>query len=209
RGMATILLIHGAATTSSVWDRLLPYLDDHDVTAVERPRTGDLVAEVEWLAPYAENAWVVGVSGGATLGLALAASSVVMAGAVLHEPAVGSLLPELLAPMRAAFAAEGTHGFARALYGPTWTPAMAGGFGDDVTARELAMFGAFEPAAVRPGQGRVVVTVSADSPPIRHQSVAALADTWGYETTTLPNGGHFVQQDAPAAFADAILHVLR
>ncbi|CAN5299581.1 hypothetical protein BH09ACT10_BH09ACT10_13950 [soil metagenome] len=206
--MATILLIHGAATTSSVWDRLLPYLGDNHVTAVERPRTGDLAAEVEWLAPYAEGAWVVGVSGGATLGLALAASSVAMAGAVLHEPAVGSLLPELLAPMRAAFAAEGTDGFARALYGPTWTPAMAGGFGDDVTARELAMFGAFEPAAVRPGQGRVVVTVSADSPPIRHQSVAAL-NTWGYETTTVANGGHFVQQDSPAAFADVIRHLLR
>ena len=50
-----ILLIHGAATTPAVWGRLVPMLaaDDLpvlDVTAPERPSSGDLTIEVAHLA---------------------------------------------------------------------------------------------------------------------------------------------------------------
>jgi pimeloyl-ACP methyl ester carboxylesterase len=47
-----------------------------------RPSSGDLDAEVAALADAADGALVVGVSGGATLGLALAASGTRLAGAV-------------------------------------------------------------------------------------------------------------------------------
>ena len=88
--MATprVLLVHGAATTSRVWDRVHELLRDDgvEVVAPDRASTGDLAAELEALADDADGAVVVGVSGGATLGLALA-SDQLLAGAVLHEPA--------------------------------------------------------------------------------------------------------------------------
>ena len=117
--MATprVLLVHGAATTSRVWDRVRALLRDDgvEVVAPDRPSSGDLTAELAALADDADGAVVVGVSGGATLGLALASDRVV-AGAVLHEPAVGSLVPGLLDHVVAGFTTGGVPGFgARAL----------------------------------------------------------------------------------------------
>jgi pimeloyl-ACP methyl ester carboxylesterase len=201
---ARILLVHGAATSATVWDRLLPHLAEYDVVAVERPRTGDLDRELARLIPPAENAFVVGMSGGATLGLGLAMSGVRLAGAVLHEPAVGSLLPELLTPMAAAFEAGGTAGFGRALYGPTWTLDLAGGQDDCVTARELAMFRTFEPGPASAYAGPVVVTVGEASPPIRHEAARALERECGYPSTVLAGCGHFVAHDHPEALAEVV-----
>jgi pimeloyl-ACP methyl ester carboxylesterase len=201
---ARILLVHGAATSARVWDRLLPHLAGYDVVAVERPRTGDLDRELAWLAPLAEDTFVVGMSGGATLGLGLAMSGVRLAGAVLHEPAVGSLLPELLTPMAAAFRAEGTAGFGRALYGPTWTIDLAGGQDDVVTAQELAMFRDFEPGPATAYAGQVVVTVGEASPPIRHEAARALEDELGYRALVLPGCQHFVAHDQPETLAAVV-----
>ena len=105
---------------------------------------------------------MVGVSGGATLGLALACASSHLAGAVLHEPAVGSLVPGLLDHVVAGWTTGGVAGFGSALYGPSWDPSMAPADADAV-ARDLAMFRRFEPAraGVRGGNGRVLVTVGA------------------------------------------------
>ena len=105
-----IVLLHGIATTASVWDRVvaaLASLGVHDVVALQRPCTGSLDDELGAIAPLTEDALVVGQSGGATLALALASSSHRLAGAVAHEPAVGSLVPALLAPVAAAFAERG------------------------------------------------------------------------------------------------------
>ncbi len=57
---------------------------------------------------------------GAGPGPAVLAVGVPLAGAVLHGPAVGSLLPGLLAPVAAAFAQGGVVSVARTLYGPAW-----------------------------------------------------------------------------------------
>src|SRR6187431_2725648 len=102
---ARVLLVHGAATTSRVWDRLRALLaaDGLDVVAPDRPSSGDLAVELAALADDADDALVVGVSGGATLGLALAGMRP-LAGAVLHEPAVGSLVPGLLDHVVAGYA---------------------------------------------------------------------------------------------------------
>lgn len=201
-----VLLVHGAATTSSVWDALRPLLGPLEVLAPDRPMTGDLEREVDFLAPLAAGALVVGVSGGATLGLALAASQVPLAGTVLHEPAVGSLVPGLLDEVAAAYEAGGVAGFARTLYGPGWRTEMAP---PDPTAvaRDLQMFRRFQPAPVAPGQGPVVTTVGEESPRRRHDAAAALSDRLGLEVRVLPGCRHFVQHDHPAALAAVVLAV--
>lgn len=202
-----ILLVHGAAVTSAMWSPVVALLDGYDLIAVDRPCLGDMDLETRWLAPYAEGAFVVGVSGGATLGLSLASSPVSLVGALLHEPAVGSLAPGLLDPIAAAYAADGVRGFGRALYGPRWTIAMAPP-GPSPMDRELPMFRSFEPAAPRPGQGPVVVSVGSASAPIRHASIAALHARFGLGTAVVDGSGHFAPQDAPEAFADLIRAVL-
>ena len=107
-----IVLLHGIATTAAVWDRVvtaLAALGVTDVVALQRPCTGSLPAELDALAPLVHEALVVGQSGGATLALALAGSDHALAGAVAHEPAVGSLVPALLAPVAAAKTAGASH----------------------------------------------------------------------------------------------------
>lgn len=199
--MTRIVLLHGAATTSSIWTAVAGHLQDYEVLRPDRPRTGDLALELAWLAPIVRDTWVVGFSGGATLGLALAASDVRLAGAVLHEPAVGGLLPELLAPMRAAFERGGTAEFGRALYGPEWDVTMAGSHGDEVTGRELSMFAGFDAAPAHEGQGRIIVTVGGESPDIRHRSVDVLRRAHGYEVERIEGLAHFVAGSAAGTFA--------
>ena len=126
-----------------------------------------------------------------------------IAGAVLHEPAVGSLVPGLLDHVVAGFTSGGVPGFGAALYGPSWTPAMAPA-DPDAVARDLAMFRRFEPAALHPGQGRVVVTVGEHSPPARHRAAWALHERFGVEVRVLPGTGHFVQHDHPEALVAVV-----
>jgi pimeloyl-ACP methyl ester carboxylesterase len=201
--MVRIVAVHGAATTARMWDRLRPLLIHHEFVAVERPRSGSLSEEVAWLSPRVEGSWVVGVSGGATLGLALA-SRVQLAGAVLHEPAVGRLAPDLLSAYAEAFEAGGTQAFGRALYGKGWESSSAPPGGDDVTRRELAMFRSFEPQRRAVGQARILVTVGASSPAIRHRASQALHGDLGYEVHTIPGAGHFVANDSPELLAALI-----
>jgi len=205
--MTRVLLVHGAATTAGVWDRLRPLLPDVELVVPDRPSSGDLTVELAALAPAACGSVVVGVSGGATLGLALASACSHLAGAVLHEPAVGSLAPGLLDHVVAGWTEGGVVGFGSALYGPTWEPSMAPADAGAV-ARDLAMFRRFEPARPVEGNGRVLVTVGADSPPVRHAAAAALHEHLGIEVGVLPDSGHFVQHDNPAALAAAVRSVL-
>lgn len=201
------MLVHGTATAPMAWDRLRPLLDGYDVSAPERPRTGDLQAESAWLADRARGAWVVGISGGATLGLELVRNGTPLSGAILHEPAVGSLQPDLLAPVTEAFATDGTPGLARALYGNSWQPDMIE-TDDATTARELAMFRGFEPGPASRNAGTVLITYGAASPEPRHRAARALADRFGYATRALPHSSHFVAWDNPTVFAAAIRDVI-
>jgi pimeloyl-ACP methyl ester carboxylesterase len=203
-----VVLIHGAATTSRVWRHVVPLLDGFDVTCPDRLCSGDLAAEVAALRGACSGAVVAGASGGATLGLALAAAGVPMRAAVLHEPAAGSLYPGLLDAVRAAYQAGGVAGFGAALYGPSWTPAEAADPG--AVARDLAMFSAFEPSAPSVGGiGPVVLTVGERSPLARHESVRRLADKFGFTVRELPGAHHAVHLDTPAVFAAEIRRLTR
>lgn len=207
--MTTLVLVHGAVTDASVWDRMLPQLrlslPEYDVLAPDRPRTGSLDRELAWLASLAAGSWVVGMSGGATLGLALATTSTPLTGAILHEPAVGSLAPELLAPVAAAFQHSGIAGLGRTLYGDSWTDELSGNVDHPTAAAELEMFRGFEPAPVA---GRVVVTYGAASPAGRRAAAEALLG-YGCEVRPVPGASHFAAHDHPQAFADIVTSVVR
>jgi pimeloyl-ACP methyl ester carboxylesterase len=195
-----IVLVHGAATTSRVWAGVVAELPEFEVLTPERPSSGDLESEVAFLAPMCEGAVVGGVSGGATLGLALAAAGVPLHAAVLHEPAAGSLVPGLLDAVAAAYQAGGVVEFASSLYGPLWS-AADGPDDDAAVARDLAMFRGYEPAAPADGAGPVLLTVGGDSPPIRHQVAAALTAVLGLPGRTIPGVRHAVHLEAPQLFA--------
>jgi pimeloyl-ACP methyl ester carboxylesterase len=208
RVMPCLVLVHGAVTGVDVWDAVLPYLGSFEVRVPERPRTGSLAREVAWLASVAADCWVVGLSGGATLGLALAATDVPLAGAVLHEPAVGSLAPGLLRPVASAFAASGVAGLGSTLYGPSWNPSVCPPPAGAAAGAELAMFRSFEPAPLSPAAGRVVVTYGGASPAVRRTAAEALLPL-GASVQPIPGVGHFAPYDHPAAFAATIADVIR
>ncbi len=186
-----------------MWRGVLAFLDGLDVVAPDRPCLGDLDAELGALEPIVDGALLVGVSGGATLGLAFAASETRLAGAILHEPAVGSLVPGLLGPVAAAYSENGVPGFGATLYGSLWDPGMASA-DPGAVERELPMFRAFEPAAAAPGQGPVLVTVGGDSPPPRHAAATALRERLGYRVRVIPGTSHFVPAEQPEALARLI-----
>jgi pimeloyl-ACP methyl ester carboxylesterase len=202
-----VVLIHGAATTSRVWRNVTPLLQDWDVRVPDRAASGSMEQELGDLTAVCTGAFVVGVSGGATLGLALVAAGVPVRGALLHEPAAGSLAPGLLDAVAAAWASGGLDAFATTLYGPAWTRAEAPADREAV-GRELAMFRRFEPVLLPPEHPPVLLTVGELSPPARHASVAALAGFLGVPVAPVPGGRHAVHLEHPEGFATLIRGLL-
>jgi pimeloyl-ACP methyl ester carboxylesterase len=198
-----VVLVHGAATDSRVWLPAARALRDSGATVEvpDRPQSGDLDLEVEFLTPMCQGAHVLGISGGATLGLELAARGVEVASALLHEPAAGSLAPGLLTQVAEGLAADGVAGFGRALYGPSWTMSTTKASLETV-GRELAMFGAFEPRPLGVLPDRVVLTVGQRSPLARHDSVWALSGYLGVRRHVLAGAGHAAYIELAEAFAE-------
>ena len=198
-----VLLIHGAATTAAIWSGVTALLPGLEVLAPQRRCSGDLRTELAALAGPAEGAVVVGVSGGATLGLALLAAGVPVAGAVLHEPAVGSLVPGLLAHVAEAYTAHGVAGFGAALYGTAWDRSLAPP-DEDAVSRDFAMFRAFEPTPLPVAPTPLLTTVGALSPPARFAAARALRGFAGLPYRVLDGCGHAVHLERPEALAAVV-----
>jgi pimeloyl-ACP methyl ester carboxylesterase len=196
-----VVLVHGAATTGAVWHRVQEALSDVSVIAPTRPMTGDLEREVEWLTTLSDGRAYVGVSGGATLGLALLSRSAGPTLAVLHEPAPGRFAPGLLAPFARAFE-DGVDAFGYALYGDAFSEVLDKPPHDTV-ARELAMFASFEPAQPL-ADVPIILTVGEHSSPGRHLSVQRLAEFVGATVEVLPGVGHSPHLEASSSFVQLV-----
>lgn len=191
-----VILLSGVATDSVVWDATAKRFTEagFDVDVPVRPRSGILDDEIDFLAPLCTGAVVVGVSGGATLGVELLARGVDVSAAYLHEPAAGSLCPGLLSPVSDAFEADGVTGFGSALYGPRWRRRMSSSDAS-IVSRELAMFRAFEPRPPANGMRPAVLTTGEFSPLVRRESVTAVAKLCGFEVLVLPGTSHAAHLD--------------
>lgn len=225
-----VVLLHGVGVGPESFASVAELLSEHHrVVVLERPvglggRALPLVQQAELLALDLPDigvggARLVGVSGGATLGLCLAIHHPeVVDGLVLHEPLVGPLAPELHQAFEgaAARAAEGeaqAMDVVRAVMGDeTWRSLDAAEqqASEAQAARwrgEIAEFAAFEPrvadlAALAPLP--MLVTVGSRSGPERWAAAQVLRRWCGAEIVEVPGAGNAVQLDAPVAFAELV-----
>jgi pimeloyl-ACP methyl ester carboxylesterase len=173
----------------------------------------DVFAELD--ARGIERAVLAGMSGGATVALAAALQRPErVVRAVAHEPAVGSVSPELLEVIRAGLASGG-RGLIRALAGErTWStlpPALVTSLDASAALIEAdaSAFVHFEPA-IPPAAERprvpLVCTIGERSSEVRFDVARRLAERTGAPVHVVLGCGHLPQFDAPEAFADLILH---
>lgn len=201
--MNRVVLVHGAATTPRIWDDVLARLGDIEVVAPQRPCSGDLELETDWLEEYAPDSIVVGMSGGATLVLELARRRSRAVALIAHEPAAGSLVPELFLPLAAALK-DGVESFGRALYGSQWQRDSA--VSESGVHTDLAMFRTFEPGPPHPSGPVPTITTGANSPAVRHKTADRLA-VLGYKTESVTGCAHLIAKEAPAELVRLIRHV--
>jgi len=160
-----------------------------------------------------ERAVVAGMSGGATVALALALSRperVLVA--VAHEPAVGSLSPRLRALVRGALAHGGGSELVRVLAGTeTWgrlpdAVVTALDASPGLVEADARAFLAFEPdLPPAPAVCPLVCSVGERSSALRFEIAELLAARTGARMVVVPGCGHLPQLDAPAAFARLII----
>jgi len=169
----------------------------------------DLLAALD--AAGFERAVVAGCSGGATIALAAALTAPDrVAAAVSHEPAVGSLGPELMA-LIATSVQTGGMALLQALAGPaTWArldPAQLIELEAcaPIVAADARAYLAWEPPLDRVAEAApIVCTVGRDSGAMRHAIAAVVQERIGARVSVVEDCGHLVQLDAPLAFAAII-----
>lgn len=166
---------------------------------------------------------LAGVSGGATVALAAAlAWPERVATAVAHEPAVGSVSPELRALIVGALE-RGGGGLARFLAGEaTWValpPELLAWLArhEELIQEDALAFARYEPRFPEEESGNdpdaaipLVCSLGERSSQTRAQVAQRLAARTGAPVAVVSGCGHLAQFDAPAAFADVILtHALQ
>jgi pimeloyl-ACP methyl ester carboxylesterase len=231
-----VVLVHGVGIGARAFDSVRDSLaEDHRVLVVRRRGYGpgrpvppsasvgeqvaDLLAVVD--ARGVSSATFVGVSGGATLVLALSlARPDLVRAAVVHEPAIGPLAPDLHAELQAAagrLAAtagpDGVLGFVNRLVGdsawarlPPWVAAEVENRWEVVRA-EVPEFIAFAPstdALAGLEDVAVVATVGSRSPGCRQLAAKVLEREAGATVQVLAGVRHLPHLEAPDSFATAI-----
>ncbi|MEA2686657.1 MAG: (E)-2-((N-methylformamido)methylene)succinate hydrolase [Actinomycetota bacterium] len=168
------------------------------------------------------DATFVGVSGGATLVLALAmAAPTVVRAAVVHEPVFGPLAPDLHVALQAAAARlkasgngpEGVREFMVGLVGEARMASLPAAavtailHRRDVIRAEVPDFIAFAPAAedlARLADVALVATVGARSPEFRQVAARVLVERTAARLEVLDGVRHLPQLDAPEAFEKVV-----
>ena len=198
--------------------------DAEDVKVPESATVGEQVEELLALLTDRRiaEATFVGVSGGATLVLALAmAEPQVARSAVVHEPVIGPLAPELYAVLqgaaaRLALSGDGRRGvrdFMAGLVGEERLAALAPSRIEaivrrsDVVRAEVPEFIAFAPTPVdlaRLSDVALVASVGSLSPEPRQQAAAVLSQRAGARLEVLHGVRHLPQLEAPEAFEKVI-----
>lgn len=224
-----VVLLHGVGVGPESFAPLAELLEDtHRVIILDRPGgeggVGPLDQQADKIASAidaidATGALLVGVSGGATLGLLLAGRHPqVVTAAVLHEPLVGSLAPALHARFARSAALAATSDDAamevvRAVMGAaTWEAldpaAQAASIAQAPRWRaEIARFAAFDPGArtlAALAGTPLLVTVGGRSDPDRTEAADVVRRLAGASVAVVPDAGNAVQLDAPEAFARTI-----
>jgi pimeloyl-ACP methyl ester carboxylesterase len=228
-----VVLLHGVGAGPEAFDRLVAELgDDHRCVVVARPGGGGgavpLIDQADAVAAAVETVdaaggLLVGVSGGATLGLLVAQRHPnLFARHLLHEPLVGPLAPALHARFvdaadRAARSLNDAMGVVRAVMGPDAWEAL----GPDGQQRstieaarwqaEVAAFAAFAPtaddlAAIAPLA--VTVSIGERSGPERREAAEVLVHHAAVELATVPGSGNAPHLDGPHALAALVRSVL-
>ncbi|MDX6410043.1 MAG: (E)-2-((N-methylformamido)methylene)succinate hydrolase [Gaiellaceae bacterium] len=198
-----------------------------DGEAVVVPGSATVAEQVDDLLGLLEvrgidEATFVGVSGGATLVLALAmAAPAVVRSAVLHEAVFGPLAPDLHVALQAAAARlkasgngpEGVREFMVGLVGEERMAALPAAavtailHRRDVIRAEVPEFIAFAPAAedlARLADVALVATVGAQSPDFRQVAARVLVERTAARLEVLDGVRHLPQLDAPEAFEKVV-----
>jgi pimeloyl-ACP methyl ester carboxylesterase len=227
-----VVLVHGVGIGAWAFDELAASLAaDHRVLVVHRrgyglapvPASATVAEQVADLLRLVDDRGIgravfVGVSGGATLVLAgaMAAPGRVRA-AVVHEPVLGPLAPELHAALSAAAArlaaGGGVADFVVGLVGEERMAALPEAAiraihdRADVVRAEVPEFIAFAPSAADLAALSalpLVASVGGVSPPMRQRAAAVLAERAGASVEVLAGVRHLPQLEAPAAFEKLI-----
>lgn len=222
-----VALVHGVGFGPSTFARVARELRrTGPVTVVERRGYGsraalappervedhvdDLLLALD--AAGIEQAVVAGASGGATIALAAALMAPErVLGAVAHEPAVGTLAPELLELIVDTLAAGGGMALVRALAGPRTWARLTGAELAGLRAR-AALFEADSRAYLAwepmlddvPAGAPITTTVGELSNPLRHAVARRLRQHADARVVVISGCGHLAQLDAPDAFAAVV-----
>lgn len=228
-----VVLLHGVGAGPEAFDRLVAELgDDHRCVVVARPGGGGgavpLIDQADAVARTVEaiggaDGLLVGVSGGATLGLLLAVRHPQLAGRLLlHEPLVGPLAPALHARFveaadRAARSLDDALAVVRSVMGPAaWEALGPEGQQRSIAeaARwqaEVAAFAAFAPTVadlISLAPLPITVSVGERSGPERREAAEVLERHAAVALATVPGSANAPHLDAPEALAALVRHVL-
>lgn len=227
-----VVLVHGVGIDPALLDDLVSELAPLHCVAVERlgyrsgtTATADLSAHVADIEAVCVGPTVlVGLSGGATIALALAIHRShtprrTPLQVIAHEPLVGPLVADLhravsarASDFSASVGPDAAERFVEGLVGqPVWTalPTTARDFTrrhHDTARCEVAAFTSFAPTLpdLRSIDIDLTVTVGAASPPPRHAVAELLARHAGAHVVSIGAAGHLAPWEAPVSYATVV-----